>query len=172
MFVDYSLPVYVFDVDGVLIDVNEKIREALKRIGLPEEYPLNNIDPRRKQLFWKYFLSEELIVYDKPRPAGIKLLLDRLEKGQVLVVSGRPENLKKATLKELKIYGVPINKIVPIFRRRGDRRPFTEFKLEIFKSIPNIVEVHDDMIDVLYAVKRIKPRVKTYLHKGDEFFEI
>ncbi|MCD6368591.1 MAG: hypothetical protein J7L38_02195 [Thermoproteales archaeon] len=161
--------VYVFDVDGVLVDVRDRLKETLKRLGLSELIKdTSQITGSLRNRFWKIFLSENMLAYDKPRPLGISLLLDRLHEGSVIVLTGRPETLRKATLRELKGFGVPVEKISQfLFRRRGDRRADYMVKREYLKYFSSITEVHDDSIEILYEAKRIHPNARLYLHKND-----
>lgn len=163
--------VYVFDVDGVLIDPGERLRKALRMAGLSEDDRPKDIDPNRRQLFWKYFLSEDLLNLDKPRDVGIRLLLDRLGKGVVVVLTGRPYRLYKATLDELKRAGIPVDRVILIMRPNNDRRSDLEFKSGVFARIPRLVEVHDDEEKILLEAKRIHPEARVILHYNDNYAE-
>ncbi|RLE95202.1 MAG: hypothetical protein DRN04_00765 [Thermoprotei archaeon] len=167
MLFEYSR-VYVFDIDGVLVDVRDKIRAVMEELGVYAKDP-RDLDIKTRSKFWKLFLSEEYIIYDKPRQVGIDLLLDRIEKGHVAIVTGRPASLKRATLRELKDYGVPVSKISFFFRRREDFRKDYEVKFEIIKSLKNVLEVHDDSIEVLEYLARFLKNTKLYLHFDDSF---
>jgi len=160
--------VYVFDVDGVLVDVSEKIKAVMEELGVYAKDP-RDLDAKKRSKFWKLFLSEEYIIYDRPRHIGINLLLDRIEKGHVAIVTGRPSDLKRATLKELKEYGIPVSKISFFFRRKGDFRKDYEVKCEIVRSLKNVVEVHDDSIEVLEHLARFLKNTKLYLHFNNSF---
>jgi len=117
------------------------------------------------------FLSEKYARYDKPRIIGIELLKDRLNKGKVVIVTGRPETLKQLTLEELLKWNIPIHKLTFIFRRKRDRRRDVDFKIEAIANLGNVVEVHDDAEEFLKKVKEIFPKIKLYLHFDDKFIE-
>jgi len=161
--------VYMFDIDGVLVDVSEKVKIVLRKLGFSENMNSKSLDVVSRQRFWKLFLSEDYLKYDKPRLTGVKLLKDRLNKGRVVVITGRPENLKRKTLEELLKWGVPVHEVAFIFRRRGDRRRDVDFKLSIIAKLRNVVEVHDDAEDVLKIIKTVVPNAKLYLHFNDDF---
>jgi len=163
--------VYVFDLDGVLIDVNFKIKIVLEKLGFDENTNPRSLNVVDRQKFWKLFLSEEYIKYDKPRAIGINLLKDRLDKGRIVVVTGRPETLRRKTLEELSKWSIPVNRLIFIFRRRGDRRRDVDFKVDVNAKLGNIVEVHDDTEEILEKIKEFFPNTSLYLHFNDEYAE-
>lgn len=149
----------------MLLDIRERLR-------LAEE-----LSKGRKDLFWRYFFSEELLALDKPRPIGVQLLLDRLSQGLVAIVTGRPERLRHITLRQLKMLGIPVKQIWRLeMRSNNNTRESTHFKLETILSIYYegfpIVEVHDDELEVLMAIRRRLPKTKLYLHSGDQVYEL
>jgi len=156
--------VYVFDVDGVLVDASDRLTVALRRIGVRGVATLKELPSRLRSKFWRLFLSEELLVLDKPRAIGVELLKDRVRKGMVMILTGRPERLRKATLRELEEFGVPINRVRLAMRPNRDKRGGVFFKIDILKTLPAVAEVHDDEIRVLEEARHIHPRAKLYLH--------
>ncbi|QOJ78845.1 hypothetical protein IG193_08890 [Infirmifilum lucidum] len=161
--------VYVFDVDGVLVDASERLREALERVGARGASSPDELEPWARQRFWELFLSEELLALDRPREVGIRLLLDRLGRGVVLVLTGRPYRLYRVTLRELSGFGVPVEKVILSMRPRGDRRRDVEFKASVLARIPDVAEVHDDEPGVLEAARRLHPGARLFLHRGDSY---
>ncbi len=157
--------VFVFDIDGVLLDVRERLQVA-------EELSKGNRD-----LFWRYFFSEDLMHLDKSRPIGIKLLLDRLSRGFVAIITGRPESLRHITLKQLRTSGIPVERIWRLdMRPRNDKRKSYRFKLERILSIHyegfTIAEIHDDDEEVLSAIRRYIPNARLFLHTDDHVIEL
>ncbi len=156
--------VYVFDVDGVLLDVGERLRVAMERCG-----------GRKSDRFWNAFFSKELLDLDKPRSVGIELLRDRASKGLIAIVSGRPRKLLSETIKQLeKVCGIPRTLIWRIeLREDGDRRPAKIVKLERILNILyegfEVAEIHDDDIEFLNLARRYLPRTKLYLHTPTGF---
>ena len=158
MIIMKSKYVYVFDIDGVLLDVNERFRIA-----------------QNSDNFWRTFFSEELLELDRPRKIGIEILRDRAQSGLISIITGRPENLRRATinqLKELNIYRL-IWRI--IMRKRNDKRKSYIVKCEALESLINegyiVMEVHDDDVEVLIHIRRIFPDIKLFLHEGESVIE-
>ncbi len=156
---------YVFDIDGVLLDVSQ-------RIALAEKASHGNTS-----LFWRYFFSEEFLQFDKPRKTGIDILLDRMRKGIVIIVTGRPSRLRRATLYQLQSIGIPIGGIKEIYMRsNNDHRKSYLFKLEAIERIllkgHTILELHDDDEEFLKRVKRILIHARLYLHSGNNIVEL
>ncbi len=149
---------YIFDIDGVIVDCNERILVAMELAG----------DSIKK--FWKYFFNEDLFRLDKPREVGIRLLIDRANKGKVVVISGRPKRLLGITKEQLRSFGVLkyIDRLC--LRGNNDFRPSSIYKLEVIKRLINegsyICEVHDDDEKFLLRLKETYPNIRTYLHIG------
>ncbi|MCS7111683.1 MAG: hypothetical protein N3D82_02530 [Ignisphaera sp.] len=156
---------YIFDIDGVLLDVSQ-------RTAIAERLSNGN-----SSLFWQYFFSEELLQFDKPRKIGVDTLLDRMGKGAIILLTGRPSRLRKTTLSQLQSIGVPISKIRHIYMRsNSDYRKSCIFKMEIIERILSngytILEVHDDDEEFLNRVKRILTHSQLYLHFNDHIIEV
>ncbi len=150
---------YAFDIDGVIVDVSERLRHALT---------LSEGDRRE---FWELFFSEELMRLDKPREIGVRLVRDRAARGEVVVITGRPARLKELTVKSfIKLTGV---KPAAIFMRGNrDLRPSPKVKAELLGRALgegfNIIEYHDDSEEVLNEVRARYPWIKLYLHVGGD----
>ena len=143
-----------------------------ERLRLAEE-----LSKGRKNLFWHYFFSEELLALDKPRLIGIQLLLDRLSQGLVAIVTGRPQRLRHITLRQLKMLGIPVKQIWRLeMQSDSNTRKSIYFKLETILSIYYegfpVVEVHDDELEVLMAIRRYLPKTRLYLHSNDQVIEL
>ncbi len=155
---------YVFDIDGVLLDVSQ-------RIVLAEELSHGNTS-----LFWHYFFSEELLQFDRPRRVGIDILLDRINKGIIIIVTGRPSRLRRITVSQLQSIGIPISSIKEIHMRMdNDLRKSYLFKLETIENLLlkgyTILEVHDDDEEFLKRVRRLT-NSKLYLHSNNHIIEL
>jgi len=151
---------YAFDVDGVLLDVSERLRVAEERV----RYTGLN--------FWDVFFDEELLNLDRPRPAGEAVLRERVSHGSIVIITGRPQ----------RIYGITLNQLIKFFnvtpvriymRRNGDYRPSYIVKAELIKHAVSdgfeIIEYHDDDEDVLRAVRSVNPDITLYLHVGNSY---
>ncbi|MCD6510214.1 MAG: hypothetical protein J7L11_07520 [Thermoprotei archaeon] len=163
------MPSYAFDVDGVLVDPRGRIRRVLSYLNLSPDVAPSRLKGSIRRRFWELFLSDRFLCYDKPRATGINLLLERLSRGSVFIVTGRPETMRKSTYMELISYGVPVSKVRMLFRRRGDFRKDYEVKVELLGAIPDLVEVHDDSAKVLDAIALLRPRIRLYLHYDDSY---
>jgi len=147
--------IYVFDIDGVLLDVSERLKIALQSND-----------------FWSVFFSKDLLYLDKPRVKGINMLRERAKKGLVAIITGRPEYLRKITIQQLKELGV-YNLIWRIYmRKRGDFRKAKIVKAEAIEQLIvegyEVIEVHDDDIEVLNYVGKICPNAGLYLHRDND----
>ncbi|MEM0043603.1 MAG: hypothetical protein QXJ51_03835 [Sulfolobales archaeon] len=142
----------IFDLDGVLFDVSRRYSIALER------------DPDKKSVFWNIFFSEELLKLDIPSREGFNNLRRCLERGfLVYIISGRPERLRNATIRQLEESGLSdvIKNIRIILRRDRDLRRSYVFKLEVLKNLMrkySVREIHDDDIEFLRRAREILPR--------------
>ncbi len=139
----------VFDIDGVLLDVSERYSYALR------------VDPRRGEIFWKIFFAEELLALDKPLGIGIENLYRCIKRNyDVIILSGRPERLREATIKQLGDIGLLEGKEYKklILRRDSDMRKSYIFKIEVIRNLTRnyiIREIHDDDIEFLRRILQI-----------------
>ena len=159
---------YVFDIDGVLVDPSERIKVAMIRSRI------NDIHKEKlSKNFWKIFLSEDLLSLDKPREIGISLLKDRENIGEVIIVTGRPLRLKRATINELKSFGINFKKIrALLMRRNNDFRYEWIVKPELLKGFlkkPEILEIHDDSERTLREYSKYFPGAKLFLHSPNGY---
>ncbi len=167
--------VCVFDIDGVLADPTRRIREAARRARVA----VHDIIARypRSPRFWKFFLSEEMLELDEPRRVGIELLRRRIMEGYgILIVTGRPEKLRRATLKQLLSFGISKSDIDKILmRKRGDFRREHIVKRDLLKIFIDenpgylISEIHDDNPDSLEAMGRIARNALLILHFNNTY---
>lgn len=150
---------YAYDVDGVIVDVSERLRRA-KELS------------RNKKEFWELFFSDELHELDKPRPAGVKAVRDRARRGYIVIITGRPQKLLKVTLKQV-VEFTGVKPACIYMRRTGDMRPSATIKLELLeraiKEGFNIVEYHDDEEEVLKNIMSTYPNITLYLHYNNSY---
>jgi len=148
---------YIFDVDGVIIDVSEKV-QAAKELA------------KTKGKSWKTLLhSKELLSLDRPRKVGVEILRDRLRKGSVIFITGRSERLRKETLEELRKF-TGIEKPILITAPRIKEADLISRKLIAFRKAAEIcqevVEYHDDDENILKAVRVEYPTINLFLHEN------
>lgn len=148
-----------FDVDGVLVDVSERLRVA-KELS------------RHYGDFWNTFFSEDLIRLDRPREVVRELIKSKIERYGLIIISGRPQKLYHSTLNQLiSFYNVRPAKIY--MRGPHDYRPSSIVKLELIEKALNecfqIVEYHDDEEEVLKIIKQLYPTITLYLHSETSY---
>jgi len=142
----------VFDIDGVLIDCGERLRRCEEEAG-------NN-----KRLFWSCFLSPRHMHLDKPIDFGFEVLRDRIAKGlNIVIITGRTDNMAFETLEHLKslgVEGIPI-----VFRKAGNFAKDYIYKTSVAKKLGlEVLEVHDDSLDVLKSFSELYPAAKLFLY--------
>jgi len=150
---------YVFDVDGVIIDVGKRVEFA-------------KITSNKEGIHWKkVFHRQDLLSLDRRREIGIKLLKERLSKGKIVFITGRPPGLKKATTDEIRkftgikkpvLFVVPEKpKDTPLYRKKA------MLLTKILELCSDIVEYHDDDKKVLTDVASLLPNTTLFLHEGN-----
>lgn len=145
-------PVVVFDLDGVLFDVSERLRAVLRELGadkIPDKGEL-------RHRFWELFLSEKYMRLDKPNAHFVELAKEYKARGYgVVIVTGRIyESQGSRTLEQLQTSGVPFDLIV--FRSKGEYAKDHQFKVQLIKELRlNVVKAYDDSPDVCSAYTAI-----------------
>ena len=151
---------YAFDVDGVLVDNEVRARKAME------------LSRALGRDFHEVLHYESLLPLDKPRESGIKLYKNRSKKGLVIIVTGRPKKLLKATINQI----VEFTGIKPHYvltRSNNDRRPSYKVKADLIalaiKKGMEVIEFHDDDKEVLREIRSRFPWVRLYLHEGPSY---
>ncbi len=150
----------VFDVDGVLVRSVERYNYAATRAGC-------TACPR----FWRLFLDPRVVAeLDRPRALGVELAKLRASQGlEILVVTGRPESLRRVTMAQLRGSGLRPARLV--MRRRGDTRPEALVKRDAVETLVyegyEVVEIHDDNVDSLHAMGSVARSATLVLHGDD-----
>jgi phosphoglycolate phosphatase-like HAD superfamily hydrolase len=156
--------VVVFDVDGVLVDSSARFRACLEEVGLRS---LEGVRGFKRRLFWECFLSSRYIYLDRVRVEYAALARDYAERGfKVVVVTGRPRSMEVETWAQLREAGLEGLVSEVFFRRVGDYRGDSVFKVEVLRRLAAryVVEaVYDDSEDVVEALRREFPGVKVIL---------
>ncbi|MEM2137059.1 MAG: HAD family acid phosphatase [Candidatus Methanomethylicia archaeon] len=155
------MDISIFDLDGVIADISERLRRILEAFGKKKPEELSRVE---KEKFWEKFLSSEMLQLDKPITETIDYMRKLKEKGvTIVIITGRREDMQKdETLKQLKSWGVPYDKIY--FRRKSDVRRDFIFKKSIIEGLRregyNIIEIWDDSEKVIEEVRKIIPEAK------------
>lgn len=155
----------VFDIDGVIADVTQRLLASLRAVGAdPKEalkYGSIYIDDRvKRRMFWKTFMSPEFMHLDRPREEGLKLLRRAVERGNYIVLlSGRKEDMVSDTISQMNEWGVEWDMLV--LRVEGDYRKDRWFKYEFIRDHlgGKIYELHDDMIAVCVTISEGSKKV-------------
>jgi len=142
----------VFDIDGVLIDCSERLLKCEEEAG------------SNKRLFWNCFLSTRYMHLDKPIDFGFEVLRDRVAKGlNIVIITGRTDNMIQETVEQLKsmgVEGVPI-----VFRKTGNFAKDYIYKTSAAKELGlEVLEAHDDSVEVLKSFAELYPNAKLYLY--------
>jgi len=143
----------VYDIDGVLVDPQLRLRKA-----------------RESGDFWKAFLDPSLLVLDKPVPSMIERANTDMRAGRpVILVTGRPERLRQATLDELEGFGLDVEGLAALLMRRdGDKRPAWLVKPDLLRAYVeesgiSVGEIYEDELKVAEAYLKAFPSAKVYL---------
>ena len=160
--------IVIFDLEGVLIDNSKRLRYALNRVGARS---IDNLSYPLKSKFWKIFLDRQLAYrMDKVNKGGIKLLLDKAKKYEIVIISGSPCNIAMDHIEKIKQAIIERGENVDfkhIYCRRRTREKAPDFKERIIKMLmeeDQIIEIHDDDERVLERAK--KYGIKCYLWKN------
>ncbi len=155
------LDIIVSDLDGVLVDISDRIREAslkvwgkvvdIKPKDLLKVREKLDIDTRARWDFW--FNKPEFVELDRIIPDRLDFLkkLANRTKLNVIIVSGRTEDTHKKNLELLE----KINSVVPIydFYFWDMDEPIEKFKVRVASKYNPcyLLEDSDDIIDAFKA---------------------
>jgi hypothetical protein len=92
------------------------------------------------------------------------VLRDRIAKGlNIVIITGRTDNMAFETLEHLKslgVEGIPI-----VFRKAGNLAKDYIYKTSVAKKLGlEVLEVHDDSLDVLKSFSELYPAAKLFLY--------
>lgn len=145
--------VVVYDVDGVLVDASERMRRA-----------------RDSGDFWEAFLDPQLLALDKPVREMIERANRDIASGRrVVLLTGRPERLREATLEELRRFGLNVDGVEALLMRGDrDRRPAYLVKPSLLSEYlartgGRVEEVYEDDEKVARRLRARHPEAKVYL---------
>lgn len=125
---------YVFDVDGTLLDCTHR---------------LHWIDRFPKQ--WDTFYSYGEMMKDRPIKGMIQLAKDLQDAGHdVGIVSGRRQSTRLVTQLRLRQFGLIVPDSLTYMRRDGDRRPGHEVKRGLMKIAWTEAYEHGHEINVVF----------------------
>lgn len=162
----------VFDLDGVLVDPTERIKNALESVGL--EPPLTKLpsDQYIRSKFWREFYSPDSLKLDKPIEESLRMALDVARSGgYVAVVSGRPESVIEHTARALEDIGLEWHLLV--HRAKGNLKLDGLLKAHALRKLtPRAIEYHDDRLENLILVDSAVVVAKLYRHLNHTWYNI
>lgn len=158
--------VYIFDIDGTLVDASRRYLICLEEAKLLLRGSLAKLAQSERAIFQRLFLSDKYLHLDVPNVSLINTVnvLFKADNG-IVILTGRPERMREATVKQLKELGVPYDLL--IMRPNNCRISESKFKILVvgclIKEGLRIVEVYDDNPEVIEAVKATYGGVKTVI---------
>ncbi|MCI4460682.1 MAG: PD-(D/E)XK nuclease family protein, partial [Thaumarchaeota archaeon] len=96
----------VAEVDGVLVDDSRRLREALVRAGVPPDTPPWKLRGELRSRFLAAYYEEGGLRLDGRGPFADYAWRRRAEGLRLVVISGRPARLRRATEEELRSLGL------------------------------------------------------------------
>lgn len=151
----------VFDIDGVIADISERLKKALEPFGKKN---VEELSREEKKKFWEEFLNPQLIKLDKPKVETIEYIKRLSGKGvKIIIITGRNEEKQKVeTIEQLKSWNIPYDEIY--FRRKGDLRREEIYKKSVIKSLLKrgyrIIELWEDNQRVIDSIRGLIPEAK------------
>jgi len=159
----------IFDIDNTIFDARERFYLVIKRFGVrsPRELPLE-----LQREFWKEFINPHMFHLDRPISRTIEMVLDAKRRGlKVVLVTGRYESVRRETELQLRMAGIPFDKLIMRpdnnFQRDKELKPFLLREVDC-----EPVEYHDDDPETLAEIKKMYPNAIYFLHRPDGTFSI
>lgn len=159
--------IIVYDIDNTLIDVSERYIMSLRDSGLDPNINIRKLPPSERNKFWKVFLSNKYMHLDKPDQQEIKNLNRKYDLGYgIILITGRPETLRRETLEQLRRSGIKYHALV--MRPKNNREPDKIYKVKLIREMVNmgldIVEYHEDDPATIDRIKKEFPQIKVIKH--------
>lgn len=130
-----------FDIDGVLVDASRRL----------------SICADGERVNWDCFLDCGKLRLDRPKAHNLALMRRLAGRASVIVVTGRPEHMRKCTEEQLRRYGAVFERL--FMRLEGDKRPDPLYKAEAFtrlSALGIVVAVHfEDNEDTAKALRSL-----------------
>lgn len=138
--------IHVFDIDDTFADVSHRAHFIEGKDGADKD--------------WDGFFDPALVAKDRPfkralaamRRLAAKIESDGIGEHRIYFVTGRPEKLRKVTIRWLRAFVLHLlpmgTKVVLYMRANEDRRPVVTFKREKVLPLHNkFPEAHFDYVD-------------------------
>jgi len=161
----------VYDIDNTLLDVSERLVRSIIEAGGDPIYGLSKMPLDRRRRFWSIFLSSKYIHLDKPDLKAIEDVNRKYDSGYIIILlTGRPEYMRKDTVKQLETYSVKYH--ILIMRPNNNRDPDYIYKPMVIEALIqkgiNIVEYHEDDIKTIKKISKLFPTIKVYRHNASK----
>ncbi len=143
----------ISEVDKVLVDDSEREREALALAGVPGAR-IEELPPDVKRRFYEYYYSADLLSRDTKGPFIEYVWKRRAEGVKLVIISGRPEELRERTEDELRKLGLTWD--YAVFRPEGEREVW--WKTNMYRRLVEHYQI-EEVLDRDRAVQRTARRL-------------
>ena len=147
--------IVVYDLDGTLIDVSERLSKSLEEVGIQS---LEEASDEQYDEVMKIFNSKKYLDTDKPIENVIKQLRDEADEYGVFILTGRVDDAKKATKRQLKDFDIPYDEVIFVNEDLRDIKATAENKAKQIQELQKqyeIVKFVDDIKENREAVAKI-----------------
>ena len=140
--------IIVSEIDGVMVDDTARMREALARIGSPDADP-DDMDPDMREQFYEVYYSPELLRFDRRGPMLEYVWSRRLKGLYLVIVTSRPEGIRRETEDELRRLGVTWDYM--FMRPKNESR--LNWKLNMLRRLDEVYRIVE-VVDIEKGAKR------------------
>jgi len=147
--------IVIYDLDGTLIDVSERLSKSLEEVGIQS---LEEATNEQYDKVMKILNSKKYIDTDKPKEDVINQLKQDADENGVFIMTGRVGEAKDCTKQQLKKFGIPYDEIVFVNEDLRDIKSTAENKAQKVAELQKqyeIIKFVDDMPENREAVAEI-----------------
>lgn len=159
----------IYDLDGTLIDVNERLKKSMEEVGV--EGDLREASDEEYNEVMSIFNSKKYIDLDKPKENVIKQFNKEGEENYAIIMTGRPKSMDKITKKQLDNFDISYDEIIYVNENFIDIETTAEAKKEAVKELQKqyeIVKFVDDMEENRTAVAEVIGEDKVFAPEKSE----
>ena len=132
-----NMKAVIFDIEGVLIDVSERLKLCLEETGKKFGKIIRShkeLKGNARKYFWNCFMSEKYLEFDKPLECNIELAKKLQENYKLILITGARDEIARVHEKRLRNYGL---RFIIFSRPKGNRLPSAVFKRRIIEELIN-----------------------------------